>query len=135
MKNKFIFFLILVALVAISCKNDDKNAAAPIKPEDTIVQSESAAPKDTQRVWKVSIGLLPDTEYQGNGIKAREIRPGKEAERAGLKAGDIVVELDGRVIRALTDYTMYLADFKSGETVEMTIIRDNQTIKKKLTFD
>jgi S1-C subfamily serine protease len=140
MKNKFIFSVLMLALLAISCKTDDKNSGMEAKGDDVVskvntVNSPTAEKKDTQRIWKVNIGLVPDIQFKGVGLKAQQIKPGKAAEKAGLKAGDIVIKLDGLPVKTLNDYTMYMAKFKQGDFVEMTIIRGKQTIKKKLTFD
>jgi S1-C subfamily serine protease len=138
MKYKFILPVILSVIVAFSCRTDDKNTEP--KTENTTSETDSLNPdtmrkKDTPTIWKVNIGLLPDIQYKGPGIKALQIKPGKAAEKAGLQPGDIVTELDKIPVKSLTDYTMYLAKFKQGDFVEMTVIRGKQTIKKKVTFD
>lgn len=138
MKYNFILPLLLSVFVAFSCRTEDKNTEP--KTENAISETVSQNPdtiekKDTQTIWKVNIGLLPDIQFKGTGIKALQIKPGKAAEKAGLLAGDIITELDGTPVKSLSDYTMYLSRFKQGDIVDMTVIRGKQTIKKKLTFD
>ena len=140
MKNKFIFSILMLVLLAISCKTDDKNSGTEVNADGAVAKVDTtnapAAEKtDTQRIWKVNIGLLPDIQFKGSGVKAQQIKPGKAAEKSGLQTGDIVIELDGLPIKTINDYTMYMAKFKKGDFVEMTIIRGKKTIKKKLTFD
>jgi S1-C subfamily serine protease len=140
MKNKFIFSVLMLVFLAISCKTDDKNSGPEVNPDDAVAKVDTINPpaaekKDTQRIWKVNIGLLPDIQFKGSGVKAKQIKPGKAAKKAGMQAGDIVIELDGLPVKTLNEYTMYMAKFKKGDFVEMTIIRGKQTIKKKLTFD
>ncbi len=138
MKYNFILPVILLVFIAFSCRTDDKNTEP--KTKNAISETGSLNPdtiekKDTQTVWKVNIGLLPDIQFKGNGVKALQIKPGKAAEKAGLQPGDVITELDGTPVKSLTDYTLYMAKFKQGEFVDMTIVRGKQTIKKKLTFD
>jgi serine protease Do len=61
-----------------------------------------------------------------NGALVQSVEPGKPAEIAGVKEGDIVVELDGRKInnnRDLIDYVSYLP---VGSTVKITVLRNGQ---------
>lgn len=140
MKIKTGILLFAVFLLMVACKQDETSDKA-LKNEENVTRTDSISPEpavtqeDTQRIWKVNIGLLPDIKHKGNGVKALLIKPGQEAEKAGLKAGDVVIELDGMPVKTMEEYTMYMGKFKKGEFVEMTIIRGNQTIKKKLTFD
>ena len=139
MKIKFGIFIVLVSMIAITCKQDDSverdlNSADAAAIVDTITGGGSHVKKDTQNIWKVSIGLMPDIQYKGSGVRAFEIKPDKPAAKAGLKAGDVVIELDGLPVKTLQEYTMYVSKFKKGDFVEMTIIRDKQTIKKKINF-
>jgi S1-C subfamily serine protease len=139
MKIKFGIFIVLVSMIAFACKQDEsvdkdlKNTDEAAK-VDTITGGGSEVKKDTQNIWKVSIGLMPDIQYKGSGVRAFKIKPGKPAEKAGLKAGDVVIELDGLPVKTLQEYTMYVSKLKKGDFVEMTIIRDKQTIKKKVNF-
>lgn len=130
----------MLVFLGISCKTDDNNSGTEVNADDAVAKVDTINPpaaekKDTQRIWKVNIGLLPDIQFKGSGVKAQQITPGKAAEKAGLQAGDIVIELDKLPVKTLNDYAMYMAKFKKGDFVEMTIIRGKKTIKKKLTFD
>src|ERR1051325_2759737 len=60
------------------------------------------------------------------GALVQSVEPGKPADLAGLKAGDIVTELDGKKInsnRELIDYISYLP---VGSTVKITVLRNGQ---------
>jgi S1-C subfamily serine protease len=51
------------------------------------------------------------------------VAPGSPAERAGLKAGDAVLEFDGVELRGWTDFTDRVAACKAGDSVELRIQR------------
>ncbi|HKS25156.1 MAG TPA: Do family serine endopeptidase [Thermoanaerobaculia bacterium] len=60
------------------------------------------------------------------GALVQSVEPGKPADLAGLKAGDIVTELDGKKIssnRELIDYISYLP---VGSSVKITVLRNGQ---------
>jgi len=60
------------------------------------------------------------------GALVQSVEPGKPADLAGLKQGDIVTELDGKKInsnRELIDYISYLP---VGSTVKITVLRNGQ---------
>ncbi len=76
----------------------------------------------------VSTGIVPDYSWDGEGVKLMGIRPGSPAEKAGLKAGDIIVEVAGKQIRNLYDYMDALNSVEPNKPVTFTILRDGQKI-------
>jgi len=62
---------------------------------------------------------------QGKGALITEVSNGSAAERAGLKAGDVIVELDGRPIAGVEQLRFALNHFLDDpHNVRMTIVRD-----------
>jgi S1-C subfamily serine protease len=59
----------------------------------------------------------------GTGILIREVRAGTAADKAGLKAGDVIVKVDGRPIRTLSDLRAELRGKSDQKTVALGIIR------------
>lgn len=60
------------------------------------------------------------------GALVQSVTPGKPADRAGIRHGDVVVEIDGRPInnnRELIDYISYLP---VGTSVKITVIRNGE---------
>jgi S1-C subfamily serine protease len=68
-------------------------------------------------------------------LKLDGVRPGSPAERAGLRAGDVVVRLGQVPVKNVYDYTYALGDLKAGQEVEVVIRRDNQPVTLKITPD
>jgi serine protease Do len=59
----------------------------------------------------------------GTGILIREVRAGTAADKAGLKAGDVIVKVDGKPIRTLADLRAELRDKSDRKTVALGVIR------------
>lgn len=64
------------------------------------------------------------------GVMIAEVRPDSPAAKAGLKAGDIVVEADGKEVKGEADLVRAIHESK-GADVALTIVRDRnrQTIR------
>lgn len=58
------------------------------------------------------------------GAEVNAVEPESPGASAGLRAGDVVVGLDGRPIETATQLTTELAERRPGERVRLTIVRD-----------
>jgi len=96
----------------------------------TKVKTES---KPTGRGFRVYLGTVPNYSDQSNGMKLDGVRPASPAERAGLRAGDIVVKLGKVPIKNVYDYTYALGEIRAGEEVEVVIRRDDREMNLKIT--
>ncbi|MBS1872847.1 MAG: M28 family peptidase [Acidobacteria bacterium] len=77
-------------------------------------------------------GSIPDFTEIPKGVRFADVRDGSPAGKAGLKAGDILIEFDGRPIQNLMDFTTALRSRKPGDEVLVKVIRDSQTIDAKV---
>ena len=77
-------------------------------------------------------GSIPDFAEIPNGVRFADIRPGSPAAKAGLKAGDILTEFDGKPIQNLYDFTYALRAKSPGQVVLVKVLRGNQTIEAKV---
>lgn len=84
---------------------------------------------------RIGIGITPLTkqlsEHFGvsDGVLVNNVRENSAAAKAGLKAGDIIVEADGKALKSELDLIRAIGD-KKDESIELTIVRDRnrQTI-------
>ncbi len=60
------------------------------------------------------------------GAWIRDVRNGEPAARAGLKAGDIVVEVDGQPVREPRDLQQIVASLPPGKTIPLGVLRDGR---------
>jgi serine protease Do len=61
------------------------------------------------------------------GVIVSEIEPGGPAQGAGLRTGDVILELNRQPINNITDYGAALQKLKADETVLLLILRDDTT--------
>jgi hypothetical protein len=79
------------------------------------------------------LGTVPDYAAEGTGVKLSDVRGGSPAAKGGLKGGDIIVEFGGQKIANIYDYTYALDAVKIGQVTEITVSRDGNRVKFKVT--
>src|SRR5512138_2640920 len=62
------------------------------------------------------------------GVLVAEVMKGSPAEAAGLKAGDVVVDLSGTPIKEVPDLQRRIAAIRPGQTMKLTVIRDKKPV-------
>ena len=83
----------------------------------------------------VYLGSIPDmAAADAPGLRLTGVRAGSPADSAGLKAGDVVVSLDGKVVTDLQTYSDALYARQPGDVVDIVVLRGDQrmTFKVKL---
>lgn len=63
---------------------------------------------------------------EGKGLLVRSVRKDSPAEKAGLKAGDVIVEAEGKELKRVYDLYQAIGDKKEGD-VSLKIVRNKQT--------
>ncbi len=84
--------------------------------------------------FQVTLGVIPDYLYQGKGMRIDGVRDGKPAELAGMMKGDIVVKMEDLEIVDMMSYMQGLSSFQQGQTITVTIIRNEKEMRKAVTF-
>ncbi len=80
------------------------------------------------------LGSIPDyAEGEAKGLKLSGVAKGGPAEQGGLRAGDVIVELAGRTIENIYDYTYAIDALKIGEPVAVVVMRDGQRVELSIT--
>ncbi|MSP39322.1 MAG: DegQ family serine endoprotease [Deltaproteobacteria bacterium] len=70
---------------------------------------------------------------QARGALVAEVLKGSPAERAAVKAGDIIVEFDRKEIKDSSDLPIQVARVAPGTTVQVRVLRDGKEISLPLT--
>ncbi|MEN6315784.1 MAG: trypsin-like peptidase domain-containing protein [Clostridiaceae bacterium] len=69
------------------------------------------------------------------GIYITDVTSGSAADKAGIKAEDILVSLDNKTVETLSDLDEIKGAHKAGDTVNAIIVRESNKINLKITFD
>jgi hypothetical protein len=80
-------------------------------------------------------GSIPDFGETENGVKFADVRPGSPAAKAGLKAGDVLVQFRDKPIKNLYDFTDALRRSKIGDVVQVKVLRDGQLVTASVTLE
>jgi hypothetical protein len=80
-------------------------------------------------------GSIPDFGQTENGVKFSDVKPASPAAKAGLKAGDILVQFGDKPIKNLYDFTDALRRSKVGDLVEVTVMRDGKPLKASVKLE
>ena len=67
------------------------------------------------------------------GALAEEIAPGSGSQKAGVKAGDVVVAVDGASVRSMNDLILLVRRHKAGEVVKIKVLRDGKPLELNVT--
>jgi Zn-dependent M28 family amino/carboxypeptidase len=82
---------------------------------------------------RVFTGTIPDYSTEVKGLLLSGVVGGGPAEQAGLRKGDIIVEIAGQTIANIYDYTYALDILKIGEPVKVAYLRDGRKLETTLT--
>lgn len=84
--------------------------------------------------FKVTMGVVPDYMYSGEGMRIDGVTEGKPAAKAGLKQGDIVVRIGAVDVPDMMGYMKALGQFNKGDTAPVTIMREGKEVMVEVTF-
>ncbi len=75
------------------------------------------------------------TEAMGvPGVLVEDVVVASPADAAGIRPGDVVTHMDGRVLRSVRDLLRELGRFRPGDTVTLIVQRKGASYTSKLTF-
>ena len=84
-----------------------------------------------KRSFNVSLGIMPDYTYSGVGVRADGISEGKLAQKVGIKAGDVIVQIGDFKVTDVQGYMQVLGKFNKGDATKVKVNRG----KEELIFD
>jgi len=77
---------------------------------------------------------LRDPQTAGSGAVVAELASGSPASTAGLRAGDLIVEFDGKPVKSPNQLAEIVADTPAGRTVKLKIVRNGQAQTASVTL-
>jgi serine protease Do len=71
---------------------------------------------------------------QGGGALIEDVTAGGPADKAGLKHGDVIQEIDGKPVDAVNTLQVHVASLAPGSQVSLKVFRDGKPIDLKATL-
>lgn len=87
------------------------------------------------RKFNVSLGVIPDYLYPGEGMKVDGVSANRPAANAGILKGDVILKMGDLDIKGMTEYMEALNVFKKGESIQVLVLRDGKQISLQVQFD
>lgn len=81
---------------------------------------------DLRQAFKLPIGQ--------HGVLVTEVRRKSEADKAGIKPGDVIVAIDGERTRSVAQWRSQLAVKGVGQKVDLDLLRGGKRVKVKVTM-
>lgn len=84
--------------------------------------------------FKVTLGIMPDYTYEGSGVRADGVTEGRPAAKAGIKTGDIIIQLGDYPVSSLDTYMQALGKFNKGDKTKVKFKRGTETLESAVEF-
>jgi len=84
--------------------------------------------------FKVSVGIMPDYTFSGTGVRADGVIDGRAAQKAGVKTGDIIIQLGEHLVTGMDTYMQALNRFSKGESTKLIVKRGTEIMELGVTF-
>lgn len=95
---------------------------------------QAAEPQPMRANMTAYLGTIPDYAQESvQGVALSGVTKGAPADLAGLQAGDIIIELAGRKIENIYDYTYAIEALKVGQAVPIRVRRDGKVVELQIT--
>jgi Peptidase family M28/PDZ domain len=86
------------------------------------------------RSFKVTMGVMPSYTFNEEGLKVDGVTDGKPAQKAGLLAGDVIIQIGSYPIKDIQAYMDALGKFEKGHTAQVKVKRNSTIVELNVTF-
>ncbi len=94
----------------------------------------SVAGRNLRETDKAYMGVLGDFRFAGPGVKVQEVKPDSGAAAAGLRAGDVILQVNKRAISGMLELRNALTGLTPGSKVVMTVSRGGRQIQLEVVL-
>jgi M6 family metalloprotease-like protein len=92
----------------------------------------AAVSRPMQERQRAVLGVLLAETPKDGGVVIEQVSPDSPASTAGLKAGDVVLKIDGKAVSARSTLREILGQKSPGDTVTLNYRRDSKTLDAKV---
>jgi hypothetical protein len=84
--------------------------------------------------FTVTLGVMPDYLFQGEGMRIDGVTDGRPANKAGFLKGDIVIQMDTVIVDGMQAYMKGLSLFEKGDSTLVKVQRGEKVIEEMVRF-
>ena len=84
--------------------------------------------------FKVSLGVMPDYVYQGEGMRIDGVLDGRTAAKAGIEDGDVIIRIGDTEVTDIYSYMEGLSKFEEGDKTIVVVKRGEEEMEFAVTF-
>ncbi len=111
-----------------------RSVAMRAESPEFIAQKESDAQAQPRAYLRAYLGTVPDyAKTDIKGVRLSAVAKNGPAEKAGLKGGDTIVEVAGRRIDNIYDYTYAIEALKVGQPIRIIVQRGEERLPLEVT--
>ena len=83
---------------------------------------------------KVTLGVMPDYAHEGDGLKIDAVVEDRPGAKAGMLAGDIVIDIAGTPLKDIYAYMKILSQLNPGDKAEVKVLRKGSEVVLQVQF-
>ena len=84
--------------------------------------------------FSVTMGIMPDYTFSGTGVRVDGVTENRPAQKAGIKTGDVILQLGEHQTNSMESYMQALGKFKKGEATKVKFKRGNESLETTVQF-
>lgn len=84
--------------------------------------------------FKVTLGVMPDYVHSGTGMRIDAVLDDKPAKKAGIKDGDVVIQIGDLEVKDIYGYMEGLSKYKVGDKTKVKVKRGKEELEFEVVF-
>lgn len=84
--------------------------------------------------FKVTLGIMPDYSWTGEGLRVDGIIDNRPAQQAGLQADDVIIQIGKDKVKGIQTYMQALGHLNFGEKTTVVVLRKGKTVALPVEF-
>ncbi len=113
-------------------------ATVPERPEYEAITGKAGPAVARPKGKGPTLGIVPAYAEEGDstkGLKVSEVIASRPADKAGIKNGDLIVEVAGKQVTNIQTYMAAMAAQEPGRTIEVGVLRGGKRLTLKVTLE
>ena len=96
--------------------------------------TETSKDEPSRMNFKVTLGIMPDYIFDGEGMRVDGVKPERPGSKAGMLKGDIIIGMGDFTIANIQDYMKALSSYNKNDQTIVTIRRNKEVKILNVTF-